>query len=224
MVPYLAVILVPCFSSQYCIQFTNRRHSLATLSFDPTTSSSLSSSYSNSPVTACSTNTKFVPNIRSNDGCLTDVHRDDKVGKEPTPKYVEIEEKPVVRRQPFWQKLLFTSKKIRSIILLNVITTVYASDIPVIKTVKTIMDPAPFSAARFVMSAIPFLPFVLGARDDVQIRKARIELGLWVSGGYFVEALGLLTADARRASFISLFTFGDLLSFLSAIFFGIHML
>ncbi|XVF50468.1 hypothetical protein PTKIN_Ptkin04bG0103600 [Pterospermum kingtungense] len=127
------------------------------------------------------------------------------------------------------------------------------------------MDPAPFSAVRFVMTAIPFLPFVLRARDDVQIRKAGIELGLWVSLGYFVEALGLLTADAGRASFISLFTvmvvpmldtmlgaivpactwfgivmsavgvamlecsgsppnFGDLLSFLSAIFFGIHML
>ena len=81
-----------------------------------------------------------------------------------------------------------------------------ASDIPVIKTVETIMDPAPFSAVRFVMSAIPFLPFVLRARDDVQIRKAGIELGLWISLGYFVEALGLLTADAGRASFISLFT------------------
>ncbi|XWS60863.1 hypothetical protein CRYUN_Cryun07bG0074100 [Craigia yunnanensis] len=243
----------------------NRRQSLATLSYDPTTSCSLSSSYSNSPIPAYSTHKKYVPNARSTDGCLTDVHGDDKIEKEPTPKNVDIEEKLVVRKQPLWQKLLFTSKKIRSIVLLNFITIVYASDIPVIKTVETIMDPAPFSAVRFVMSAIPFLPFVLRARDDVQIRKAGIELGLWISLGYFVEALGLLTADAGRASFISLFTvivvpmlnsmlgaiipartwfgilisalgvamlecsgsppnFGDLLSFLSAIFFGIHML
>lgn len=90
-------------------------------------------------------------------------------------------------------------------------------------------------------------------------------MGLWVSLGYLVEALGLLTSDAGRASFISLFTVivvpllesmlgsivpartwfgilmsvlgvamvecsgsppnvGDLLNFLSAIFFSIHML
>lgn len=81
-----------------------------------------------------------------------------------------------------------------------------ASDIPVVKTVETMMDPAAFSAVRFVMSAIPFLPFVIRARGDVQTRNAGIELGLWVSLGYLVEALALLTADAGRASFISLFT------------------
>ncbi|XP_062157879.1 uncharacterized protein LOC133865482 isoform X2 [Alnus glutinosa] len=127
------------------------------------------------------------------------------------------------------------------------------------------MDPATFSAVRFVMSAIPFLPFVFRARDDIKIRNAGMELGLWVSLGYLMEAIGLLTADAGRASFISLFTVivvplldgilgamipartwfgvlisalgvamlecsgsppsvGDLLNFLSAIFFGIHML
>ncbi|XP_022736917.1 uncharacterized protein LOC111289835 [Durio zibethinus] len=243
----------------------NRRQSLATLSFDSTSSSSLSCFCSNSPVAAYSNNKKYVSNARSKGGCLTYVHSDDKVEKGPTPKNVEIEEKMVVRKQPFWQKLLFTSKKIRSILLLNFITIVFASDIPVIKAVETIMAPAPFSAVRFVMSAIPFLPFVIQARDDVQIRKAGIELGLWVSLGYFIEALGLITADAGRASFISLFTvivvpmldsmlgavvlahtwfgvlmsalgvamlewsgsppnFGDLLSFLSSIFFGIHML
>ncbi|XP_059454145.1 uncharacterized protein LOC132184508 isoform X2 [Corylus avellana] len=127
------------------------------------------------------------------------------------------------------------------------------------------MDPATFSAVRFVMSAIPFLPFVFQARDDFKTRNAGMELGLWVSLGYLMEAIGLLTADAGRASFISLFTVivvplldgilgamvpartwfgvlmsvlgvamlecsgsppsvGDLLNFLSAIFFGIHML
>uniref|UniRef100_A0A2N9FT91 EamA domain-containing protein n=1 Tax=Fagus sylvatica TaxID=28930 RepID=A0A2N9FT91_FAGSY len=127
------------------------------------------------------------------------------------------------------------------------------------------MDPATFSAVRFVVSAIPFLPFVFHARDDIKTRNAGMELGLWVSLGYLIEAIGLLTADAGRASFISLFTVivvplldgilgaiipartwfgvlmsalgvamlecsgsppsvGDLLNFLSAIFFGIHML
>jgi len=72
-----------------------------------------------------------------------------------------------------------------------------ASDIPVVKGVETIMDPATFSAVRFVM---------FRARDDIKIRNAGMELGLWVSLGYLMEAIGLLTADAGRASFISLFT------------------
>ncbi|XP_052180416.1 uncharacterized protein LOC127793751 [Diospyros lotus] len=156
-------------------------------------------------------------------------------------------------------------RKIRSIILLNIITIVWASDIPVLKEVEGFMDPAEFCAVRFAISAIPFLPFVFRARNDAQSRNAGMELGLWVSLGYLVEALGLLTSDAGRASFISLFTVivvpllesmlgtmvpartwfgilmsvlgvvmlecsgsppnvGDLLNFLSAIFFGIHML
>ncbi|KAI3767636.1 hypothetical protein L2E82_17934 [Cichorium intybus] len=50
-------------------------------------------------------------------------------------------------------------------------------DIPVLKEVEAIMDPAAFTIVRFTVSAIPFLPF----------------------------ALGLRTSDAGRASFISMF-------------------
>ncbi|KAF2317466.1 hypothetical protein GH714_022556 [Hevea brasiliensis] len=110
------------------------------------------------------------------------------------------------KKQPFLREILFASDKIRSILLLNFITIVYASNIPVVKAVEAMMDPAAFSAMRFVMSAIPFLPFVFQARDDVKIRNAGMELGLWVSLGYLIEALGLLTSDAGRASFISVFT------------------
>lgn len=168
------------------------------------------------------------------------------------------------KRQPFWRKILFGTKKFRSIMILNVVTVVYASNILVVKEAETLMDPAAFSAVRFIVSAIPFLPFVFEARNDVQTRKAGMELGLWISLGHLIEALGLLTAEAGRASFISLFTVivvpllesilgtivpartwfgafmsvlglgmlecsgtpnvGDLLNFLSAIFFGIHTL
>ncbi|KAJ7975229.1 Drug/metabolite transporter [Quillaja saponaria] len=178
---------------------------------------------------------------------------------------VKVGSELVTRKRLFWQKVLSASSKIRSIVLLNMITIVYASDTSVIKGVEAIMDPAAFSAVRFTVSAIPFLPFVFQARDDIQIRNAGVELGLWISLGYLSEALGLLTSDAGRASFISLFTViavplldgmlgaiipsrtwfgvlmsaigvamlecsgsppsvGDLLNFLSAIFFGIHML
>lgn len=197
---------------------------------------------------------------KGNDESIALVQKKKKKNAQTTPESFQI-----ITKRPFWKRVLFASKKIRSILLLNVITIVYASDIPVLKAAEEIMDPASFCAVRFVMSAIPFLPFVFRARDDEKTRNAGIELGLWVSLGYFVEALGLLTSDAGRASFISLFTVivvplldgmlgaiipartwfgvlmsalgvgmlecsgsppsvGDLLNFLSAIFFGIHML
>ncbi|KAJ0037995.1 hypothetical protein Pint_22285 [Pistacia integerrima] len=230
--------------------------------------------------------------------------------------------KSLFGRRSLWRRILFASKKVRSIILLNVITVIYvkhndelvserldsgiaislslvllrlillfdtyaasihachgndvkvltsvyfnivASNIPVLKEVEAIVDPAAFNAMRFAVSAIPFIPFMLQARDDVETRNAGIELGFWVSLGYLMQALGLITSDAGRASFISMFTVivvplldsmlgaivpawtwfgavmsvvgvamlessgsppsvGDLLNFLSAVFFGVHML
>lgn len=109
-------------------------------------------------------------------------------------------------RRHFWRKSAFGTKKFRSIILLNVITIIYASNISIIKDAESFTDPAYFSAVRFVLSTIPFLPSIFQARNDIQIRNSGLELGLWVSLGCLSEALGLLTSDASRASFISLFT------------------
>ncbi|KAK9115294.1 hypothetical protein Syun_022091 [Stephania yunnanensis] len=81
-----------------------------------------------------------------------------------------------------------------------------ASDIPVVKEVEAVMDPSAFTVVRFALSAIPFLPFVFQARNDVKTRNAGVELGFWVSLGYLMQALGLLTSEAGRASFLSLFT------------------
>lgn len=83
---------------------------------------------------------------------------------------------------------------------------IVASNIPVLKEVEAIMDPAAFTVVRFGVSAIAFIPFVLQARDDVQTRNSGIELGFWVSLGYLMQAFGLMTSDAGRASFISMFT------------------
>ncbi|KAL6175304.1 hypothetical protein ACLB2K_051945 [Fragaria x ananassa] len=98
------------------------------------------------------------------------------------------------------------SKKVKSILLLNVITVVYASNFTFVKEVESVMDPAAFTVVRFAMSAVPFIPFVMRSRGDVDTRNAGIELGFWVSLGYLMQALGLLTSDAGRASFLSMFT------------------
>ncbi|KAJ9554233.1 hypothetical protein OSB04_018278 [Centaurea solstitialis] len=180
-------------------------------------------------------------------------------------KRLNLSYKSLFGRRALWRRIFFASKKVRSILLLNVITLVYASDIPVLKEVEAVMDPAAFTAVRFVVSAIPLLPFAWRAWGDVEIRNSGIELGLWVSLGYLMQALGLVTSEAGRASFLSMFTVivvplidgmlgaviptrtwfgalmsiigvgmlecsgsppcvGDLFNFLSALFFGIHML
>ncbi|XP_073144620.1 uncharacterized protein [Henckelia pumila] len=173
--------------------------------------------------------------------------------------------KSLVGKRALWRRIFFVSKRVRSIILLNCLTVIYASNIPVLKEVESIVDPDVFGILRFSMTAIPFIPFVLRASNDAITRKEGIELGFWVSLGYTMQALGLLTSDAGRASFISMLTViivplidgvlgsiipartwfgalmsitgiamlecsgsapcvGDLLNFLSAVFFGIHML
>ncbi|GLT36912.1 hypothetical protein SLA2020_112580 [Shorea laevis] len=168
-------------------------------------------------------------------------------------------------KRSLWRRILFASNKVRSIILLNVSTIVYASSIPILKEYGAIIDPAAFTAVRFMVCAIPFIPFILRARGNPHTRNAGVELGFWISLGYLMQALGLLTSDAGRASFLSMFTVivvplldgilgavvpahtwfgalmsiigvgmlessgsppcvGDFLNFLSAVFFGVHLL
>nr|CAD1832691.1 unnamed protein product [Ananas comosus var. bracteatus] len=88
----------------------------------------------------------------------------------------------------------------------NAFCALSASDIPVLKEVEAVTEPALFNVVRFIVSAIPFPPFVLKGCGDRHTRTAGVELGLWVSFGYVSQALGLLTSEAGRASFISTFT------------------
>nr|ADP02182.1 EamA domain-containing protein [Triticum aestivum]ADP02200.1 DUF6 domain-containing protein [Aegilops tauschii] len=170
-----------------------------------------------------------------------------------------------VHGRPMWRRILFASKKTRSIMILNALTVIYASDIPVLKEVEALTEPAVFNMVRFVIAAIPFIPFVIRAFGDRRTRNGGLELGVWVSLAYLAQAIGLITSEAGRASFIAAFTVivvplidgifgasipmltwfgaivsvigvgllecggsppcvGDVLNFLSAVFFGIHML
>ncbi|KAJ8770246.1 hypothetical protein K2173_012654 [Erythroxylum novogranatense] len=106
----------------------------------------------------------------------------------------------------FWKGNLFTTRKLRSIGLLNLITILEASNIPVAKGVEDILDPAAFTVVRLLISAIVFLPFAYKAGEDAHTRNAGLELGFWLSLGYLMQAFGLLTSNAGRASFLSSFT------------------
>ncbi|XP_022776425.1 uncharacterized protein LOC111318054 [Durio zibethinus] len=246
------------FPSTSSIFFTFRFKRLRFAAFSLRDSSSVSSSDSQSK--------SVHARVSSSKPIIIADYGENNVVLAPSPKKPEtLNFEFLFGKRYLWKRILFASKKVRSIILLNVVTLIYASDIPVIKEVEAIMDPSAFTVVRFIVSAIPFIPFVVRARSDVCTRNAGMELGIWVSLGYLTQALGLLTSDAGRASFLSMFTVivvplldgmlgavvpaltwfgalmsvlgvamlessgsppcvGDLLNFLSAVFFGVHML
>jgi len=97
-------------------------------------------------------------------------------------------------------------RKTRSVVLINLVTLIFASNISVVKEAETLLDPDLFNMLRFTIAAIPFAPLLLKSLRDMQILVRGVELGLWVSMAYLAQAVGLLTADAGRSSFISALT------------------
>ncbi|KAE8771300.1 putative transporter [Hordeum vulgare] len=138
----------------------------------------------------------------------------------------------------------------RSVILFNLLVLVFASIISIVKEAPTMLDPDLLNITRFTIAAIPFVLFLLKSIRDMQVVIRGVELGIWVTLAYLTQSIGLVTADAGRASFISALTViivpfleqkylhihdlehvyqfsglvGDLLTLLSAFCFGIHML
>jgi drug/metabolite transporter (DMT)-like permease len=75
-----------------------------------------------------------------------------------------------------------------------------------VKEAEAMLDPDLFNMLRFTIAAIPFTPFLLKSLRDMQILIRGLELGIWVSLAYLAQAIGLVTADAGRSSFISALT------------------
>ena len=73
------------------------------------------------------------------------------------------------------------------------------------------LDPDLFNMIRFTIAAIPFVPFLLKSLRDMQVFIRGVELGIWVTFAYVAQSIGLVTADAGRASFISALTVRSLL-------------
>ncbi|RWW07196.1 hypothetical protein GW17_00029433, partial [Ensete ventricosum] len=134
-----------------------------------------------------------------------------------------LQAKPV-RRRPLWARIFFASKKVRSIILLNVLTVIYGTliglgpsllaksyliDIPVLKEVEAIMEPASFNMVRFVVIVVPLVDGMLGAAVPALI---------WSGAVVSLIGVGFLECGGSPPCA------GDILNILSAVFFGIHML
>ena len=75
-----------------------------------------------------------------------------------------------------------------------------------VKDAESLLDPFCFCAGRFAIAAIAFSPFLKEAWSNKRLRYAGMELGLWAGLGYLSQAVGLLSTDAGRASFIGTFT------------------
>lgn len=113
---------------------------------------------------------------------------------------------PIEERKVLWKRFQLPSRKVTGIVVLNILTVIYASNIPIIKETEAILDPSLFSVVRFSVATIPFIPFMFQTKEDAKIRTAGVELGLWVGAAYLMQGIGLLTTDAGHASFISAFT------------------
>ncbi|CAL5052338.1 unnamed protein product [Urochloa decumbens] len=111
------------------------------------------------------------------------------------------------RARAAWRKMAsWVPRKTRSMLLLNLVTLIFASNISVVKEAETLLDPDLFNMLRFTIAAIPFAPLLLTSLRDWQIFVRGLELGVWASLAYLAQAIGLVTADAGRSSFISALT------------------
>ncbi|KAI5071639.1 hypothetical protein GOP47_0013890 [Adiantum capillus-veneris] len=99
-----------------------------------------------------------------------------------------------------------SSARVRGILLLNLLTFLYGTNIPIIKEAEAVANPSLFLCGRFALATMVLAPFIVGGIKDCEVRKASLELGLWISMGYWTQSISLLSTDAGRASFISAFT------------------
>uniref|UniRef100_A0ACD5ZLZ5 Uncharacterized protein n=1 Tax=Avena sativa TaxID=4498 RepID=A0ACD5ZLZ5_AVESA len=109
-------------------------------------------------------------------------------------------------RAAWWKVASLVPRKSRSVILLNLVALIFASNISVVKDAQVMLDPDLFNMLRFTIAAIPFVPFLLKSLRDMQVFIRGVELGIWVTFAYVAQSIGLVTADAGRASFISALT------------------
>uniref|UniRef100_A0A8I6Z7N2 EamA domain-containing protein n=1 Tax=Hordeum vulgare subsp. vulgare TaxID=112509 RepID=A0A8I6Z7N2_HORVV len=90
--------------------------------------------------------------------------------------------------------------------LLNLLVLIFASTISIVKEAPTMLDPDLLNITRFTIAAIPFVLFLLKSIRDMQVVIRGVELGIWVTLAYLTQSIGLVTADAGRASSISALT------------------
>ena len=95
--------------------------------------------------------------------------------------------------------------RLRGLIMLNLLVLLCGTNWVVVKEAGE-WDPYIFCSLRFIVAALFFAPVLLRASKNAEVVKGGVEIGIYTATGYLLQAEGLLTTDASRASFLSTFT------------------
>mmetsp|Transcript_7701 Transcript_7701/g.21917 ORF Transcript_7701/g.21917 Transcript_7701/m.21917 type:complete len:467 (-) Transcript_7701:24-1424(-) len=101
---------------------------------------------------------------------------------------------------------LMGNARSRGCLMLNALVMLYATNWSIVKIADENLDPVVFSALRFCVAAIPFLPWLKDALADKEVTIAGAELGFWSFLGYQAQSIALTTTDASKCAFLSTFT------------------
>ncbi len=96
--------------------------------------------------------------------------------------------------------------RVRGLIMLNLLVLLCGTNWVVVKDAGGVFDPFSFASLRFLVASALFAPVLLSAVKNTEVVKGGVEIGVYTAVGYLLQAQGLLTTDASRASFLSTFT------------------
>eukprot|EP00741_Cyanophora_paradoxa_P017266 tig00020961_g16677.t1 len=90
------------------------------------------------------------------------------------------------------------------LILVNIITALYATNFAIVKDMESVCHPAISSLLRFGLASLFFLPSLRGAKKESIL--AGVEMGGWLGMGIVTQAIALSTTEASRSAFIAALT------------------
>ena len=129
---------------------------------------------------------------------------------QPSTSYSNVEQLFDRAKQQLTHLLPSLSPRIRGLILLNILVLLCGANWVVLKEAEDFFDPFTFAALRFTLAAAAFSPWIKNAVKDRATLMGGLELGIYSALAYMLQAVGLATSDASRASFISTFTVSHL--------------
>ena len=96
--------------------------------------------------------------------------------------------------------------RVRGLVLLNLLTLLFGSNVAVVKGAQEALGPWSFSAGRFAFAAVAFAPCLPAAVADRQVLAAGVELGAIAAAGYGLQAWALTETSAGHTAFLGAFT------------------
>jgi drug/metabolite transporter (DMT)-like permease len=87
------------------------------------------------------------------------------------------------------------------VLLLVLVTLIWGTTFPGVKIVTQSLTPAELVAARFLLSAIVFLPFLRGS--SLKLWRDALPLGILLFASFLTQAVGIQDISSGRAAFIT---------------------